>query len=48
VIGVLCSGPVRLLVDKGTARPYLLGLCFVSACGVLVRAIMLLQDSAVQ
>jgi uncharacterized membrane protein YfcA len=48
VIGVLCSGPVRLLVDRGTARPYLLGLCFVSACGVLLRAIMVLQAPAVQ
>jgi uncharacterized membrane protein YfcA len=48
VIGVLCSGPVRLMVDKGTARPYLLGLCLISACGVLLRALMLLQDSAAQ
>jgi uncharacterized membrane protein YfcA len=38
VAGILCSGPVRLLADRGSARPYLLGLCFISACGVLLRA----------
>jgi uncharacterized membrane protein YfcA len=38
VIGVLCREPVRRRLDQRTARPYLLGLCAISALGVLVRA----------
>lgn len=48
VVGFLCSAPVRRLVDKGAARPYLLGICVLSACAVLFRAILVLQNSAAQ
>lgn len=40
VLGVLCREPVRKRVDQTTARPYLLGLCAVSALGVLARAVI--------
>jgi hypothetical protein len=40
--GVLCSGPLRSRVDGTTARPYLLGLCAISALGVLARAAFVL------
>jgi uncharacterized protein len=38
VPGVLCSGPLKRRIDKQTARPWLLGLCAVSAILVLGRA----------
>jgi uncharacterized membrane protein YfcA len=38
LIGVLCRGPVRRRIDQNAARPYLLGLCALSALAVLVRA----------
>lgn len=46
--GVLCSGPLKTRVDRTTARPYLLGLCVLSACGVLLRAVLMLRGSAIQ
>lgn len=42
VIGVLCSGPLTRLIDRQTARPWLLGLCAVSAFLVLGRAFLLM------
>ncbi len=39
LLGVLSSGPVKRIVDKSTARPYLLGLCFISASLILIRAL---------
>ena len=39
VLGVACAKPLTRLVDKTTARPYLLGLCCLSALGVMGRAI---------
>jgi uncharacterized membrane protein YfcA len=38
VIGVLCRGPVKKRLDRTSARPWLLGLCTVSALAVLLRA----------
>ncbi len=38
VPGVLCSGPLKRRIDKQTARPWLLGLCALSAFLVLGRA----------
>jgi uncharacterized protein len=38
VIGVLCRGPVKRHLDRTAARPWLLGLCTVSALTVLARA----------
>ena len=38
--GVVCSGPLKRRIDKQTARPWLLGLCAVSAVLVLGRAII--------
>lgn len=40
VIGILCRDPVKRRVDKSAARPYLLGLCSLSALAVLVRALL--------
>ena len=40
IIGVLCSGPLKRMIDKQTARPWLLGLCTVSALFVLGRAVL--------
>ncbi|MDC0598451.1 sulfite exporter TauE/SafE family protein [Gammaproteobacteria bacterium] len=40
VLGLLISGPVKRFVDQSTARPYLLGLCFISASLVLLRALL--------
>jgi uncharacterized membrane protein YfcA len=40
VIGALCREPVRRRIDQGAARPYLLGLCAISALGVLARAVL--------
>lgn len=40
VPGVLCAGPLKRKIDKQTARPWLLGLCAVSAVLVLGRAII--------
>ena len=37
-LGVLASGPLQRHMDRRAVRPYLLGLCFVSASLVLVRA----------
>ena len=39
VIGVLCSGPLKRRIDRQSARPYLLGLCTLSALVVLGRAL---------
>ncbi|MDT8400046.1 MAG: TSUP family transporter [Pseudomonadales bacterium] len=36
--GILVSGPFRKHIDKKTARPWLLGLCLLSAMLVLGRA----------
>lgn len=41
IIGVLCSGPFKRLIDKHSARPWLLGLCSLSAVMVIARAIIL-------
>jgi len=41
IIGVLCSGPFKRLIDKHSARPWLLGLCSLSALMVITRAIIL-------
>jgi uncharacterized membrane protein YfcA len=38
VIGVLCREPIKRRLDKAAARPWLLGLCAVSAVAVLARA----------
>ena len=38
VAGVLCRGPVKRRLDQGSARPWLLGLCTLSALAVLARA----------
>jgi uncharacterized protein len=38
LIGALCRGPVKRHLDKTAARPWLLGLCTVSALTVLGRA----------
>jgi uncharacterized membrane protein YfcA len=38
VIGVMCRGPVKSRLDQTSARPWLLGLCTVSALAVLGRA----------
>lgn len=43
VIGVLCRGPVKARLDRSTARPWLLGLCTVSALAVLARAALSLD-----
>jgi uncharacterized protein len=40
IVGVLCSGPFKRLIDKQSARPWLLGLCTLSALLVLVRAML--------
>lgn len=40
--GLLCRGPVKRRLDRGSARPWLLGLCTVSALGVLLRAVLAL------
>lgn len=39
VLGVLLSGPLKQRLDRTTARPWLLCLCFISAAGVLSRAL---------
>jgi uncharacterized membrane protein YfcA len=38
VIGVLCREPVKRRLDRTAARPWLLGLCAISALAVLARA----------
>lgn len=38
VVGALCRGPVKRRLDRSSARPWLLGLCALSAIAVLVRA----------
>ena len=40
IVGVLCSGPFKRLIDKQSARPWLLGLCSLSAFMVLARAML--------
>lgn len=40
VIGASCSGPLKRMIDKQTARPWLLGLCFVSGVMVVGRALI--------
>jgi uncharacterized membrane protein YfcA len=40
ILGKSCSGPLRRLIDQHTARPFLLGLCAVSAVLVLGRALL--------
>jgi uncharacterized membrane protein YfcA len=40
IIGVLCRGPLLRRLDKSAARPWLLGLCALSALAVLGRAIL--------
>lgn len=40
VIGVLCREPVKRRLDKTAARPWLLGLCALSALAVLGRAVL--------
>ena len=40
VIGKSGSGPLRRLIDRHTARPFLLGLCAVSSMLVLGRALL--------
>lgn len=42
VLGVALSTPLRRYVDKREVRPLLLGLCFVSALLVLLRALLTL------
>jgi uncharacterized protein len=42
IVGVLCSGPFKRLIDKQSARPWLLGLCSLSALLVLARALLAL------
>lgn len=39
IIGILCAGPFKRLIDRQTARPWLLGLCSLSAFLVLGRAL---------
>lgn len=39
-LGLLCGRPLRQHLDRGRARPWLLGLCAMSACGVLARALI--------
>jgi len=39
VIGVICSAPLKRRLDKRKARPFLLGLCALSACSVLIQAL---------
>jgi uncharacterized membrane protein YfcA len=39
VIGVFCSVPLKRKLDKRTARPFLLGLCALSATSVLLQAL---------
>ncbi len=41
IIGVLCSGPFKRLIDRHSARPWLLGLCSLSALTVILRAVFL-------
>lgn len=41
VIGIAISGPIKRKVDRKTARPYLLGLCIISASLVLIRALLI-------
>lgn len=41
-MGLLASRPLRRRLDGSRARPWLLGLCAVSACSVLVRALLTL------
>ena len=41
VIGVLFRNPVKKRIDASAARPYLLGLCALSALAVLGRALLL-------
>ena len=48
VLGVMCSGPVKRRVASGSARPWLLALCCLSAGAVLLKAILSLQSAAVQ
>jgi uncharacterized protein len=40
ILGVAMSGPVKRHVDRKRARPYLLGLCFISAGLVIGRALL--------
>lgn len=40
VMGVICSKPLRGFFDKHSARPFLLGLCAISALLVLGRALI--------
>ena len=40
IVGVLCSGPFKRLIDKQSVRPWLLGLCTLSAFMVLIRAML--------
>lgn len=38
VIGMLCRHPIKARLDRTSARPWLLGLCAISALAVLTRA----------
>ena len=40
IVGVLCSGPFKRLIDKQSVRPWLLALCSLSAVLVLARALI--------
>lgn len=40
ILGIAVSGSVKKVVDRQTARPYLLGLCFISASLVIGRALV--------
>ena len=40
LIGIACSGPLRRLIDRQSARPWLLSLCAFSALVVLGRALV--------
>lgn len=39
ILGVLISGPVKKMLDRQAVRPYLLGLCFISASLVIIKAL---------
>lgn len=43
LLGVLVSGPLQRLIDRHSARPWLLGLCVVSALLVLGRGVLLMR-----